>query len=249
MLGGGGTEASRSGTGHHPPGVMPPTHSLQRILTVSAAGTGSLAQPTLSTTAATAASMAMVIPSSPTPTPTTSARSVAHGTGANASVLCNLLPTLGQSRESAATTGIYVGEPVPAKLAEKITHWEFVEMAELLPEFWASPAPKESGSNPGTKQGTSRRRRAVTDIATWIQCFATYVSVMSTTHPQNCSGAARLPYFHPTDQPGLWGHCMGDVRCSIQTAGIYHRQQGVLEGQPLPVLHLLRRGGMHTYTL
>ncbi len=33
--------------------------------------------------------------------------------------------------------GIYVGEalpPVPAKLAGRIQAWEFVEMAELLPE-------------------------------------------------------------------------------------------------------------------
>lgn len=33
--------------------------------------------------------------------------------------------------------GIYVGEglpSVPAKLVDKIRHWEFVEMNELLPE-------------------------------------------------------------------------------------------------------------------
>jgi len=36
----------------------------------------------------------------------------------------------------------------------------------------------------GAKQGVSRRRRTVTDIATWVQCFATYVSVMSSAHPQ-----------------------------------------------------------------
>ena len=105
----------------------------------------------------------------------------------NSSVLCNLLPRLGQASESSLTAGIYVGEgllPVPAKLAEKITRWEFVDMAELLPECWSSFGPKESVSTPGTRFGGYRRRRAVTDIATWVQCFATYVSVMSTPHPQ-----------------------------------------------------------------
>ena len=35
--------------------------------------------------------------------------------------------------------GVYVGEgaaPVPKKLADKILRWEFVEIGELLPEFW-----------------------------------------------------------------------------------------------------------------
>ena len=56
-------------------------------------------------------------------------------------------------------------------------------MAELLPEFWGSTSGKEA-SQPGTSRAASaRRKRAVTDIATWVQCFATYISVMSTSHP------------------------------------------------------------------
>ena len=72
----------------------------------------------------------------------------------------------------------------PGKVGRKITRWEFVDMAELLPECWSSFGPKESVSTPGTRFGGYRRRRAVTDIATWVQYFATYVSVMSTPHPQ-----------------------------------------------------------------
>ena len=40
-----------------------------------------------------------------------------------------------------AAVGIHVGEglpPVPRKLADKIWRWEFVDMAELLPEFLVS---------------------------------------------------------------------------------------------------------------
>ena len=108
-------------------------------------------------------------------------------TQGSASLVCNLLPSLGQSGAPPGQEGIYVGEgllPVPAKLAEKITRWEFVDMAELLPEFWSTVNPRESASNSVITQSGARRKRAVTDIATWLQCFATYTSVMSTAHPQ-----------------------------------------------------------------
>ena len=94
-----------------------------------------------------------------------------------ASMMCNLLPNVGQTKEASQSVGIYIGEgllPVPAKLAEKIARWEFVDMAELLPELWSTLAPKDSRSAPGAKQGVPRRRRTITDIATWVQCFATY---------------------------------------------------------------------------
>ena len=54
-------------------------------------------------------------------------------------------------------------------------------MAELLPEFWSSLAPKDPGPTPALRQGGLRRKRAVTDIATWIQCFAMYTIVMPTS--------------------------------------------------------------------
>ena len=93
---------------------------------------------------------------------------------------CSATSSLASVRPS-PTAGIYVGEgllPVPAKLAEKITRWE------LRTECWSSFGPKESVSAPGTRYGGYRHKRAVTDIATWVQCFATYVSVISTPHPQ-----------------------------------------------------------------
>ena len=56
-------------------------------------------------------------------------------------------------------------------------------MVKLLPEFWSPLNAKEPAADPTVRQGAARRRRTVTDIATWIQCFASYVSVMSTVHP------------------------------------------------------------------
>ena len=56
-------------------------------------------------------------------------------------------------------------------------------MAELLPEFWGSTSGKEASQPSTSRAASARRKRAVTDIATWVQCFATYISVMSTSHP------------------------------------------------------------------
>ena len=66
---------------------------------------------------------------------------VQHSTIAGASAgLLNLLP-ISSSRVLTPSSGIYVGEglpPVPPKLAAKIMRWEFVDMAEMLPEFWSN---------------------------------------------------------------------------------------------------------------
>ncbi len=53
-------------------------------------------------------------------------------------------------------------------------------MAELLPEFRNSP--KEESSE--THRRSPRRARQVTDIHTWVQCFATYAGVLAGRHPE-----------------------------------------------------------------
>ena len=172
------------GTGNSSLGTMPPPESLNGIPIVSPAGTGSdaphaeLRPPTID-----AAATGTAVPATSTAPPLSS---LAH-TLDSSSVVCNLLPSLGHTADSAGLTGVYVGEgllPVPAKLAERIARWEFTEMTELLPEFWSPLNPGEASPNPATIQGGTRRKRAVTDIATWLQCFATYTSVMSTSHPK-----------------------------------------------------------------
>ena len=95
----------------------------------------------------------------------------------------NLLP-LGGSVGSKGEHGVYVGEalpPVPKKLAEKIQAWEFVEMSELLPEFWPQGAEDKEGAQ---KAGANRRKRPVMELNAWLQCFAVYVGVLSAKHPE-----------------------------------------------------------------
>ena len=76
--------------------------------------------------------------------------------------------------------GAYVGDgmpPVLAKLVLKIRRWEFIEMGELLPEFRVGPKEVE------VKERRGRQARKVTDIFSWLQCYATYVAVLAPYEP------------------------------------------------------------------
>ena len=66
--------------------------------------------------------------------------------------LTNLLPYVGDLL-TMPDLGVYLGEglpPVPDKLAAKIRRGEFIEMGELLPEFWL-PMKGEEESSKETK--------------------------------------------------------------------------------------------------
>ena len=93
-----------------------------------------------------------------------------------AAKLANLLPSA-NAELAPCSDGVYIGDglpPVPAKLAAKIRKGEFVEMGELLPEFWSSHREEDTE---GKHEAKVRRSRKVTDISTWLQCFGSYVSV------------------------------------------------------------------------
>ena len=75
---------------------------------------------------------------------------------------------------------VYVGEglpPIPRSLVDKILAWKFVEMSEMLPEYWALA--KEDND---PKKEKSKRPK-VTDFHTWLQCFAMYAGVLGKHHP------------------------------------------------------------------
>ena len=79
--------------------------------------------------------------------------------------------------------GIYVGDslpPIPPRIAAKVCRWEFVEMYELLPEFWVQ---KEEETNAKAASRAKAKRR-IQDINVWLQCFGLYVSVLATQSPQ-----------------------------------------------------------------
>ena len=97
------------------------------------------------------------------------------------SSLTNLLQFVGEDLEL-PLEGVYVGDgipPVPEKLAAKIRWREFIELGELLPEFWTV---KGEDGEP-SRETKAQRTRKVTNIFTWLQCFGTYVSVRATKAP------------------------------------------------------------------
>ena len=59
--------------------------------------------------------------------------------------------------------------PLPQKLIKRILHLEFVEMADLLPEAWLLEETTMEAQ-------LHRQKGPVTDIAVWVQCYATLVS-------------------------------------------------------------------------
>lgn len=67
----------------------------------------------------------------------------------------------------------------PAKLAERIQTWEFMEMSELLPEFWTERKEKEAA----LKAGSGRQKRPVIELNV-RGCFTVYVGVISVKHPE-----------------------------------------------------------------
>ena len=98
-------------------------------------------------------------------------------------LLVNLLP-LTNASQTLTTKGVYVGDglpPVPSKLALKIRRGDYVDMGELLPEFWS---PQKDDNDVARPEVKARRSRKVTDIFTWLQCFGTYVSVRTTHQPE-----------------------------------------------------------------
>ena len=84
---------------------------------------------------------------------------------------------------SSSVPGFHIGErlpPVPGNIATRIQNWEYVEMLELLPEFWAT-----SGEDDTTKRvSRARAKKRVQDIHVWLQCYAVYVGVIATKSPE-----------------------------------------------------------------
>ena len=69
---------------------------------------------------------------------------------------------------------------IPPKLLKRIWDLEFIEMSELLPESWEIEATQQTCC-----QATRRpsRRAPVTDILIWVECFSTFVAVISVKFP------------------------------------------------------------------
>ena len=77
--------------------------------------------------------------------------------------------------------------PVPAKLVGRILKGNFVDMAELLCdnlEAQRRGALHETGSTSASSPTSSRHRREVPKLLSWVQCFSVYTAVVASKHPK-----------------------------------------------------------------
>ena len=98
------------------------------------------------------------------------------------------LQTLNAGGKKAPPAGLSIGAglpPVPQKLVAKIQSGEFVDMAELLPDRMGLSAARNdlATDEKEGKQGSKSKRRQVTNILEWVQCFSIYMAVVSEKHP------------------------------------------------------------------
>ena len=80
--------------------------------------------------------------------------------------------------------GLYIGEglpPVPPRLASKIAKGEYMDMCDLLPEFWVTPHSEEEVAS--QRSARSRGRKRTQEIHVWLQCFALYAAVAAVKCP------------------------------------------------------------------
>ena len=71
--------------------------------------------------------------------------------------------------------------PIPAKLTERIRRGEFIDMSDLLPEFWPDQKAEEGTAKRANRLSAKKR---VQDINVWLQCYAIYVGVIAAKSPE-----------------------------------------------------------------
>ena len=94
--------------------------------------------------------------------------------------------TAGEQR----TQGSWIGESLPAipqRLLEKLQRWEFADLAELRPlgateALNPDPDPQRHIILPGLEVSRPKKKQ-VTDIISWTQCFLVYIAIMHQKFP------------------------------------------------------------------
>ena len=76
--------------------------------------------------------------------------------------------------------------PVPHKLVLRILRGEYVDMAELLRDNQEAQRRSSSQqmSSLSSEPSSSRSRRDVPDLLSWVQCFGTYVAIVTSKKPE-----------------------------------------------------------------
>ena len=77
--------------------------------------------------------------------------------------------------------------PVPASLVSQILTGKFIELSELIPENLAPPTTESTsftieGRSIVPTTTSSRKKTEISDILTWVECFNSYISVITAFH-------------------------------------------------------------------
>ena len=73
--------------------------------------------------------------------------------------------------------------PVPAKLVARILRGEFVDMAELLHDNLEAQRRGVIQESSTISGDIKRGRREIPDLLSWVQCFGTYMAVVTSAQP------------------------------------------------------------------
>jgi hypothetical protein len=74
--------------------------------------------------------------------------------------------------------------PVPHKLAARILQGEFVDMAELLCDnLEVERRASSTKQSPTPSSAAPKPRREIPDLLSWVQCFGTYMVVVTSKFP------------------------------------------------------------------
>ena len=141
-------------------------------------------------------------------------------------VLSDLL-TAGGPGGMVPAAGAYVGDgmpPVPAKLAAKVRRWEFVEMGELLPEFWVGqPRELERGHKRADETGQAGHGHLYLGPVFWDVCGSS-----SPSRASRSTGTDGIYGHDCSSVTGLQWVGLGPIRLSVQTPSSPFGEQEVV---------------------
>jgi hypothetical protein len=77
--------------------------------------------------------------------------------------------------------------PIPAKLVKRIVTQEFIEMSELNPDNLSEPQSETAvfsiEASSIIPKPASTKKRDISDILTWVECFNSYTAVLTHFSP------------------------------------------------------------------
>ena len=85
---------------------------------------------------------------------------------------------------SSSSISLQPQSSLPPKLIKKILDLEYVDMAELVPEFWRFQEEEQKCCH---QVNRTPRRGPVTDILLWVECFASMVDILYRKYPDKTS--------------------------------------------------------------